>query len=126
MRHSLIADTRTDREFDLRNCLFATLYKQREICFLMVPIENQLLPYLGAATVFKDKREFSLLVFTEVYFNVAACLIDAFDFVRRRSKSCIQVVITSLQLKRCHAWLALQSFRRDQLEWFLLRSTSAD
>src|SRR6185369_2434954 len=111
MRHSLIADTRTDGEFYLRNRLFATLHEQREIGFITFRVEEKLLPYLGAVAVFKDKRELSLLVLSEVDYDIATCLIDAFDFVRRRSKRRIQSLIAGLQLKRNHAWLALQSFR---------------
>src|SRR5919205_3771347 len=118
MRHSLIANTRTNRELDLRNRLLATLHEQRQICFVTVAIEDELLPDLCATAVFKDKRELFLLFFTEVYIDVTTCLIDAFNFVRRRSKSCVQRLITGLQLKRHHAWLTIQSFRRDQLERF--------
>src|SRR5215813_5465572 len=111
VRHSLIANTRTDCEFDLRDRLFATLHEQREICFVMLCVEDKLLPHLGAIAIFKYKRKLSLLICTEVYVDVTACLIDAFDFVRRRSKSRIQRLVTGLQLKRNQAWLMAQSFR---------------
>src|SRR5215213_1776928 len=111
MRNSLISNTRTNRELDLRNCLFATLHEKCEICFITFSVENKLLPHLSAIAIFKDKREFSLLICTEIYVDVTGCLIDAFDFVCRRPKSCVQRVVTGLQLKRNHAWLTLQSLR---------------
>src|SRR5262245_55988172 len=111
MRNSLIANTRTDRELYLGYCLFTALHEQRERCFVTLSIENKFLPHHGAIVVFKDKRELFLLICTEVYFNVTPCLIDAFDFVTRRPKCRVQRVITSLHLKRNHAWLTIQSFR---------------
>src|SRR5690349_8730705 len=115
MTDALVANTRPDRHLYLRHNRIATLHRKRKIRLIFLGVERDRLSDLEPVCIFEHESELFLVIATEIQIYVAVS-VGAFDSISRRGQHGVERGIAGLQLKRHLPRLAVQPFRRDELE----------